>query len=135
MARKDEVRKSELFTKYMRYINTYEDGKYKVYEFEDESGNIGIHYQLRPELLKDKKAITMARLWQTKVSKLHIGDIAIVKCVCREIHEEQYNNSVFYLNVDSILKPLTRTKLVMKDYRGIPTEFAVEETITSWEEI
>ena len=133
--KKDEVRKSELFTKYMRYINTYDDGKYKVYEFEDESGNLGIHYQLKPELLTDKKAIAMARLFNTKMSKVSIGDICLVVACCREIKEEKYDKSVFYLNVDRILKPLTKVRLVIKDYRGVPTEYA-EETITrSWDDV
>jgi hypothetical protein len=46
MARKDEVRVSENFAKYMKFINSYEEGKYTAYEFEDESGNIGIHIRL-----------------------------------------------------------------------------------------
>lgn len=133
--RKDEIRKSENFTKYMKYINSYEDGKYTAYEFEDEGGNLGIHYQLKPELLTDKKAIAMARLFNTKMSKVSIGDICIVVACCREIHEEKYDKSVFYLNVDRILKPLTRTKLVTKYYRGIPTEFAQEEHINSWDDV
>lgn len=135
MARKDEVKVSENFTKYMKFINSYEDGKYTAYEFEDQSGNIGIHYQIRPELLTDKRQIGLARLFNTKMSKLNIGDIVIAICKCREIHEDGYNRSEFYLNVDRILKPLTRTKLVVRDYRGIPTEFAVDETIRDWSEI
>lgn len=133
--RKDEVRKSELFTKYMKFINMYEDGKYTAYEFEDKSGNLGIHYQLKPELLTDKKAIAMARLFNTKMSKVSIGDICLVVACCREIQEDGYDQSVMYLNVDRILKPLTKVKLVTKDYRGIPTEYAEEEIITSWDDV
>ena len=133
--RKDEVRKSHTFTKYMKYINSYEDGKYTAYEFEDEGGNLGIHYQLKPELLSDKRAITMARLFNTKMSKVSIGDICLVVACCREIHEEGYDKSAFYLNVDRILKPLTKVKLVTKDYRGIPTEYAEETIINSWDDV
>lgn len=133
--KKDEVRASENIVKYMKYLGSYEDGRYVCYQFEDESGNVALHYQIRPELLEDKKQIALARLFNTKVSKLNIGDITIVICKAREIHEKQYDNSVFYLNVDRILKPLTKTKLVVKDYRGTPTEFAVDEVITDWDKI
>ena len=119
----------------MKYLGSYEDGRYVCYQFEDESSNVALHYQIRPELLEDKKQIALARLFNTKVSKLNIGDIAVVICKAREIHEEQYDNSVFYLNVDRVLKPLTRTKLVVRDYRGVPTEFAVDEVIRDWDEI
>ena len=135
MARKDEVRVSDNIVKYMKYLGSYEDGRYICYQFEDESSNVALHYQVRPELLEDKKQIALARLFNTKVSKLNIGDIAVVICKAREIHEEQYDNSVFYLNVDRVLKPLTRTKLVVRDYRGVPTEFAVDEVIRDWDEI
>jgi len=133
--KKDEVRKSDNFIKYMMYTNSYEDGRYICYEFQDESGNVGLHYQLNPELIEDKKAKGMARLWQTKVSKLHVGDIAIVMCVCREIQESGYDQSAFYLNVDRILKPLTRTKLVTKYYNGVLMDFAEDEVIKDWNEI
>lgn len=133
--RSDEVRTSENFTKYLKFINSYEDGKYIAYEFSDESGNPAIHYQLNPELIEDKKAKGMARLWNTKISKLKIGDICLAICKCREVLEPGYSRSEFYLNVDRILKPLTRIKLVTKTYRGMPTEFAVEENITDWEMI
>lgn len=135
MARKDEVRTSDNIVKYMKYLGSYEDGRYVCYQFEDESSNVALHYQIKPELLEDKKQITLARLFNTKVSKLKVGDIAIVICKAREIHEKQYDNSVFYLNVDRVLKPLTRTKLVVRDYRGVPTEFAVDEVIRDWDEI
>lgn len=135
MARKDEVRVSENFTKYMKFINSYEEGKYTAYEFEDESGNVGIHYQIRPELLTDKRQIGLARLFNTKMSKVNIGDICIVICKCREVLEQGYNQSAMYLNVDKVLKPLTRIKLVVKEYRGMPTEFAIEEPITEWNEL
>ena len=133
--KKDEVRKSDLFAKYMRYINTYEDGKYNVYEFEDESGNLGIHYQLRPELLTDKKSATMARLFNTKMGKVNIGDICLVGARCREIHEEGYNQSAFYLNVDKIIYPLCKYEMEMRPYRGIMCEFAVEKHIRDWSDI
>lgn len=133
--RSDEVRTSKSFCKYMKFINSYEDGKYTVYEFADESNNIGIHYQIKPELLTDKKQIGLARLFNTKMGKIKCGDICLAICRCREVLEPGYNQSAFYLNVDKILKPLTRTKLVVKDYRGIPTEFAVDETIRDWSEI
>lgn len=133
--RSDEVRTSDNIVKYMKYLGSYDDNNYTVYQFEDESGNVALHYQLQLDSIEDKKAKTLAKLFNTKVSKLHIGDIAIVICKAREMHEEQYDNSVFYLNVDRILKPLTRTKLVVKDYRGVPTEFAVEEIIKDWDQI
>lgn len=133
--KKDEVRKSDLFTKYMRYINTYEDGKYRVYEFEDESGNLGIHYQLRPELLTDRKAATMARLFNTKMGKVNIGDICLVGARCREIHEEGYNQSAFYLNIDKIIYPLCKYEIEKRPYRGIMCDFAVEKHIRDWSEI
>ena len=57
------------------------------------------------------------------------------KSIRREIHEDGYNQSAFYLNVDRILKPLTKVKLVTKDYRGIPTEFAEETIINSWDDL
>ena len=133
--KKDEIRISDTFTKYMRYLGSYEDGRYICYQFEDESSNVALHYQIKPELLIDKRQIGQARLWQTKISKLKKGDIAIVMCRCREIQEEGYNQSVMYLNVDRILKPLTKVKLVTKDYRGIPTEYAEEEIINSWADL
>jgi hypothetical protein len=135
MARKDEVRVSENFAKYMKFINSYEEGKYTAYEFEDESGNIGIHYQIKPELLTDKRQIGLARLFNTKMGKIKVGDICLVICKCREVHEAEYNQSAMYLNIDKVLKPLTKTKLVVKDYRGMPTEFAIEEPITEWNEL
>lgn len=131
----DEVRTSDNIVKYMMYTNSYEDGRYICYEFQDESGNVALHYQLNPELIEDKKAKGMARLWQTKVSKLHVGDIAIVICKAREMHEEKYNQSTFYLNVDKIIKCLVKYKSVIKDYRGIPTEFVEEVPVRSWEEV
>jgi len=133
--RKDEVRTSDNIVKYMMYTNSYEDGRYICYEFQDESGNVALHYQLNPELIEDKKAKGMARLWQTKVAKLHVGDIAIVICKAREMHEEKYNQSTFYLNVDRILKPLVRYESIIKDYRGIPTEYVIEHTIRNWDDI
>lgn len=135
MARKDEVRVSKNFTKYMRYINSYEDGKYTAYEFEDQSGNIGIHYQIRPELLTDKRQIGLARLFNTKMSKIKVGDICCVICKCREVLEEGYNKSAMYLNVDRILKPLVKYEIVQKLYNGVMTDFAVEKNITSWDDI
>lgn len=133
--RKDEVRTSENFTKYLMFINSYEYGKYIAYEFTDESGNPAIHYQLNPELIDDNKAKGMARLWQTKVSKLHIGDICLAICKCREVLEPGYNQSAFYLNVDRILKKLVEYETVIKDYRGIPTEFVIERAIRDWSDI
>lgn len=131
----DEVRTSDNIVKYMKYLGSYEDGRYVCYQFEDESSNVALHYQVRPELLEDKKQIALARLFNTKMGKIKIGDIAIVICKAREMHEKQYDNSAFYLNVEKVLKPLTKTKLVIKNYHGIPTEFAVEEHITNWNEI
>lgn len=133
--KKDEVRVSENFTKYMKFINSYEDGKYTAYEFEDQSGNIGIHYQIRPELLTDKRQIGLARLFNTKVSKLKVGDIAIVVCKAREMHAEKYSQSAFYLNVEKILKPLSKYKTVAKYYNGVLMDFVEEEHITSWDDI
>lgn len=133
--KKDEVRVSENFTKYMKFINSYEDGNYVAYEFEDQSGNTGIHYQIRPELLTDKRQIGLARLWNTKMAKLNKGDIAIVVCRCREILEPGYGQSVMYLNVDKIIRKLVKYKTIIKDYRGIPTEYVIEEHITNWDDI
>lgn len=133
--RSDEVRTSDNIVKYMKYLGSYEDGRYVCYQFEDESSNVALHYQIRPELLEDKKQIALARLFNTKVSKLNIGDIAVVICKAREIHEEQYDNSVFYLNVDRVLKPLVKYEIVQKLYNGVMTDFAVEHAITDWDEI
>lgn len=135
MARKDEVRTSENFTKYLKFISSYEDGKYTAYEFSDESGNIAIHYQISPELLTDKKQIGLARLFNTKMNKMKVGDICLAICKCREVLEEGYNKSAMYLNVDRILKPLVKYETVIKDYRGIPTEYVIEHAITDWNEI
>lgn len=135
MARKDEVRVSENFTKYMKFINSYEEGKYTAYEFEDQSGNIGIHYQIKPELLTDKKQIGLARLFNTKMGKIKVGDICLVIACCREVHEEKYSQSAMYLNVDKILKPLVKYETVNQLYNGIPTEFVKEVPINSWEEV
>lgn len=135
MARKDEVRTSENFTKYLKFINSYDDGKYTAYEFSDESGNIAIHYQINPELLTDKKQIGLARLFNTKMSKIKVGDICLAICKCREVLEEGYDQSAMYLNVDRILKPLVKYETVIKDYRGIPTEYVIENAITDWDEI
>jgi hypothetical protein len=133
--RKDEVRTSDTFTKYMQYTNSTDCGKYILYEFTDESGNVGLHYQLNPELIEDKKAKGMARLWQTKVSKLNVGDIAIVVCKAKEIHEEQYANSVFYLNVEKIIKRLVKYETVDRLYNSVMMEFAVEVPIREWDDI
>jgi hypothetical protein len=119
----------------MKFINSYEDGKYTAYEFSDESGNLAIHYQIRPELLTDKRQIGLARLFNTKMGKIKVGDICLVICKCREVLEDGYNQSAMYLNVDRILKPLTRTKLITKYYNGVPTEFAIDETIRDWDDI
>lgn len=135
MAKKDEVRTSDIFSKYMKYINTYEDGKYVVYEFVDESGNNGIHYQLRPELITDKKAATMAKLFNTRMAKVKIGDICLVAARCREIHEDGYNQSTFYLNVDKVIYPLCKYDTVQRYYRGTLCDFAVEKHIRDWEDI
>lgn len=131
----DEVRTSDNIVKYMKYLGSYEDGRYVCYQFEDESSNVALHYQVRPELLEDKKQIALARLFNTKVSKLNIGDIAIVVCRCREMHEEQYNQSAFYLNVDKVIKPLVKYEIVQKLYNGVMTDFAIENHITNWSEI
>lgn len=131
----DEVRTSDNIVKYMKYLGSYEDGRYVCYQFEDESENVALHYQIRPELLEDKKQITLARLFNTKVSKLNIGDIAIVVCKCRLIKEEGYDQSVMYLNVDKIIKPLVRYEIVQKLYNGVMTDFAVEKNITNWNDI
>lgn len=133
--KRDEIRTSDTFTKYMKYLGSYEDGRYVCYQFEDESSNVALHYQVRPELLEDKKQIALARLFNTKVAKLKIGDICLAICKAREIHEKQYDNSVFYLNVDRILKPLVKYETVSQLYNGIPTEFVKEIPITSWEEV
>ena len=135
MARNDEVRVSESFPKYMKFINSYEDGKYVAYEFEDESGNLAIHYQLRPELITDKKAATMAKLFNTRMSKIKIGEICLALCKCREVLEEGYNKSAYYLNVDRIIYPLVYTTIELKPYRGSMCEFAVEHHITEWNQI
>lgn len=135
MARKDEVRISESFTKYLKFINSYDDGKYTAYEFSDESGNIAIHYQISPELLTDKKQIGLARLFNTKMNKMKVGDICLAICKCREVLEEGYNKSAMYLNVDRILKPLVKYEIVQKLYNGVMTDFAVEKNITSWDDI
>ena len=135
MARKDEVRTSKSFNKFMKYVNTYEDGKYFVYEFEDQSGNLAIHYQLRPELIEDRKAATMARLFNTKMAKIKIGEICLAKCICREILEEDWTESKYYFNVDAILKPVCRYEIVQKSYRGTMQNFAVEKHVTDWEEL
>ena len=135
MARKDEKRTSETFAKYMKYINTFEDGKYVAYEFEDESGNLAVHYQVRPELIADKKSATMARLFNTKMSKIKIGEICLAKCICREILEEDWTESKYYFNVDAILKPVCRYEIVQKPYRGTMQNFAVEKHVRDWDEL
>ena len=133
--RKDEVRTSESFTKYMMYTNSTDCGKYILYEFTDESGNIGLHYQLKLELLENKKQVGQARLWQTKLSKLNKGDIAIVVCCCREVLEPGYNQSAMYLNVDKIISRLVKYDTIIKDYRGVPTEYVIEHAVRDWEDI
>ena len=135
MARKDEVRTSKSFNKFMKYVNTYEDGKYFVYEFEDQSGNLAIHYQLRPELIEDRKAATMARVFNTKMAKIKIGEICLAKCICREILEEDWTESKYYFNVDAILKPVCRYEIVQKSYRGTMQNFAIEKHVTDWDEL
>jgi hypothetical protein len=133
--KKDEIRTSELFAKYMKYLNTFEDGKYTVYEFEDESGNLAVHYQVRPELIADKKAATLAKLFNTRMSKIKIGEICLTLCKCREIQEEGYNQSAYYLNVDRVIYPLAYTTIELKPYRGSMCEYAVEHHITEWDQI
>lgn len=119
----------------MKYINTYEDGKYVAYEFEDRSGNLAVHYQLRPELIEDRKAATMARVFNTKMAKLKIGEICLAKCMCREILQEDWTESKYYFNVDAILKPVCRYEIVQKPYRGTMQSFAVEKHISDWSEL
>lgn len=133
--KKDEVRTSDNIVKYMKYLGSYEDGRYVCYQFEDESSNVALHYQIRPELLEDKKQIALARLFNTKMAKIKPEDICLVIAKCREIHEKQYDNSVFYLNVEKILKPLVKYEISQKLYNGIMTDFAVEKHITNWEEL
>ena len=135
MAKKDELRTSENITKYMKFVNSYEDGKYTAYEFEDQSGNLAIHYQIRPELLTDKRQIGLARLFNTKMGKIKVGDICLVICKCREVHQDGYNQSAMYLNVDKIIKCLVKYKTETKYYNGVLTDFAVEEHIQDWNQI
>jgi hypothetical protein len=133
--RKDEVRTSESFTKYLKFTSSYEDGKYIAYEFIDQSGNLAIHYQIKPELLTDKKQIGLARLFNTKMGKIKAGDICLTICKCREVHEDGYSQSAMYLNVDKVIKPLCKYQIEKRPYRGVMTEFAVEEHITDWGDI
>lgn len=133
--KKDEIRTSDTFTKYMRYLGSYEDGRYICYQFEDESSNVALHYQIKPELLTDKRQIGLARLFNTKMGKIKAGDICLVVACCREMHEEQYNQSAFYLNVDKVIKPLVKYEIVQKLYNGVMTDFAVESHITEWNEL
>lgn len=133
--KKDELRTSENFTKYLKYIGSRSESKYIVFEFSDESGNIAIHYQIRPELLTDKKQIGLARLFNTKMSKIKVGDICLAICKCREVLEPGYNQSAMYLNVDKIIKTLVKYEIVQKLYNGVMTDFAVEHAITDWDEI
>lgn len=133
--RKNEVRTSESFTKYLKFKSSYEDGKYIAYEFEDQSGNLAIHYQIRPELLTDKKQIGLARLFNTKMGKIKAGDICLAVCKCREVLESGYNQSAMYLNVDKIISRLVKYEIVQKPYNGVIMDFAVEKNITSWEEV
>ena len=135
MARKDEVRTSESFRKFMRYTDTYDAGKYQVYEFEDKVGNLAVHYQLKPELIEDRKAATMARVFNTKMAKMELGDICLAKCICREILQEDWTESKYYFNVDAILYPVCRYEIVQKPYRGVMQNFAVERHISDWEEL
>lgn len=133
--RKDEVRTSDNIVKYMMYTNSYEDGRYICYEFQDESGNVALHYQLNPELIEDKKAKGMARLFNTKMGKIKVGDICLVICRAKEIHEKQYDNSVFYLNVEKVIKRLVKYRTIIKEYRNIPTEYVIEESIRDWADV
>lgn len=133
--KKDEVRTSDNIVKYMKFINSYDEGKYTAYEFEDKSGNVGIHYQIRPELLTDKRQIGLARLFNTKMAKIKVGDICLAICKCREVLESGYNQSAFYLNVDRILKKLVKYETVSRLYNGIMMEFVEEVPVRSWDEI
>lgn len=135
MAKKDEVRTSKSFNKFMKFLDSYENGKYSVYEFEDQSGNLAVHYQLRPELIADKKSATMARIFNTKMAKLKIGEICLAKCICREILQEDWTESKYYFNVDAILKPVCKYEIVQKPYRGVMQNFAVERHVSEWEEL
>ena len=101
--RKDEKRVSDSFTKRMKLINIVEMENQVVYEFEDMKGEYGVHYQIKPEYIKDKTAKRMASQFISKMKAAKPGHIYLCVCKCRLIQEDGYENAVAYFNIDRVL--------------------------------
>lgn len=100
--RKDEKKVSESFTKRMKLINIVEMDDRLVYEFEDSKGEYGVHYQIKPEYIKDQTAMKMAKQFLTKMKGAKPGNVYLCVCKCRMVQESGYDNAVAYMNVDRI---------------------------------
>ena len=101
--KKDEKKVSESFTKRMKLTNIVDMENQIVYEFEDMKGDYGVHYQIKPEYLKNDAAKKMAKQFLTKMKGAKPGYVYLCVCKCRMVQEEGYDNAVAYLNVDRVL--------------------------------
>lgn len=100
--KKDEKKVSESFTKRMKLTNIVDMDDRIVYEFEDMKGEYGVHYQIKPEYLKDDVSIKMARQYLSKMKGAKPGYTYLCVCKCRMVQEEGYDNAVAYMNVDRV---------------------------------
>ena len=101
--KKDEKKVSESFNKRMKLINIVDMENQVVYEFEDSKGDYGVHYQVKPEYIKDQTAMKMAKQFLTKMKGAKPGYEYLCICKCRMVQEDGYENAVAYMNVDRVL--------------------------------
>ena len=101
--KKDEKKVSESFNKRMKLINIVDMENQVVYEFEDSKGDYGVHYQVKPEYIKDQTAMKMAKQFLTKMKGAKPGYEYLCICKCRMVQEDGYDNAVAYMNVDRVL--------------------------------
>ena len=97
--KKDEKRTSKSFTKKMKLINIVDIENQIVYEFEDSKGDYGVHYQIKPEYLKDETSAKMARAFLAKMKGAKPGYEYLCICKCRMVQEPGYDKAVAYMNV------------------------------------
>lgn len=100
--KKDEKKVSESFTKRMKLTNIVDMENQIVYEFEDSKGDYGVHYQVKPEYIKDETAKRMAKQFISKMKGAKPGYTYLCICKCRLVQENGFDNAVAYMNVDRI---------------------------------
>lgn len=100
--KKDEKKVSKSFTKKMKLVNIVDMENQIVYEFNDSKGDYGVHYQIKPEYIKDETSAKMAKQFLTKMKGAKPGYEYLCICKCRLVQEEGYDNSVAYMNVDRV---------------------------------